>query len=92
MTGQIPLADLTFERAGDVIGCHFEGEEDLALFVPGSGDVLLSSLAQWRSLTRAGGSVAESCVDGVVQVNGLTTESPASELRATLLSLGAVID
>ncbi len=86
------MADLTFERAGDVIGCHFEGEEELVLFVPGSGDVLLSSLAQWRSLTGGDSAVSMRCADGLVQANGLSSKFPADELKSALLSLGAAIE
>lgn len=86
------MADLTFERLGDVIGCHFQGEEDLALFVPGSGDVLLSSLAQWRSLKRDESAASIRYVGGETQDNELSGEFPADGLKSTLLSLGAAIE
>ena len=38
------------DHIGDVVGIQFPGEEEVALFIPGSGDVLLCAAAQWQSL------------------------------------------
>lgn len=86
------MTDLTFERVGDVIGCLFEGEEDLALFVPGSGDVLLSSLTQWRILSPASALASSVFVGGVVSGPEPLGVFPADGLKSTLLSLGAAIE
>lgn len=72
------MAEYTVERVGDVVGCRFDGESDIALFVPGSGDVLLANFAQWNSLKTPPSIVP------------LDSES-VDELRTTLLSLGAAI-
>jgi hypothetical protein len=76
---------------GDVIGCLFDAEEEIALFVPGSGDVLLSSLAQWRSLT-CGDSAVSMPPPNLAQAAGISVESAADELKSALLSLGAAVE
>lgn len=38
------------ERVGNVVGVHFSEDEDVALFLPESGDVLLCALWQWQQL------------------------------------------
>lgn len=72
------MAEFTVERVGDVVGCRFDGESDMALFLPGSGDVLLANLAQWNSLKTP------------LSTAPLDSE-PLDELRTTLLGLGAEV-
>jgi hypothetical protein len=86
---------------GDILGVAFDGEDEAVLFVPHSGDVLISEIGQWRELIapRADDSAASAdsvaSVDNALAANvpSLTTsltenESPAAELRATLRQLG----
>lgn len=80
------------ERVGDVLGCHFAGEEDLALFVPGSGDVLLSSLAQWRALKAGGKFVSTRSSAGSPHAASQGREELADELKFALLSLGVALE
>lgn len=92
------------ERVGDVLGCHFADEEDVALFIPGSGDVLLSSLQQWRHLKDGGkilsthspeNSLTDSPPDSPADSTdaaGPGREEPADELKSALLSLGAALE
>lgn len=86
------MTALTFERVGDVIGCLFEGEDDVALFVPGSGDVLLSSLAQWRTLRLPVDLASGGQFGGVTISSDTSGAFPADGLKSTLLSLGAAIE
>jgi hypothetical protein len=85
------VADLVLEQVGDVLGCRFEGEEDVALFLPGSGDVLLASLEQWRTLTLQP-SISDKNFQGDAPVaDALTPPEVSGELKSTLLSLGAAL-
>jgi hypothetical protein len=40
----------SLEFFADVAGVCFPGEENMVLFIPGSGDVLRTSVTQWNSL------------------------------------------
>ena len=82
---------LEINQLGDVIGVQFADEEEVALFIPGSGDVLLCTAAQWHSLkdVPVGGDI------------GLLIDPPSSvskdgaastgDLKSTLLALGALL-
>jgi hypothetical protein len=82
---------LAIHRLGDVVGVQFADEEEVALFIPGSGDVLLCTAAQWHSLkdVPVGGDI------------GLLIDPPSSvskddaastgDLKSTLLTLGALL-
>ena len=67
---------------GDVVGVAFDGEAEAVVFLPNSGDVLISAQPQWQQLC------AE--VSGVAAVLG--DAEHAQDLRSTLLHLGAKID
>ena len=41
---------LSIKLVGDVVGVQFSQEEEVILFMPGSGDVLLCSRKQWQRL------------------------------------------
>lgn len=86
------MVDLVVERAGDVLACHFAGEEDLALFIPGSGDVLLSSVAQWRGLKAGGKSISTHSLAGAPNAASQGREGAADELKTALLSLGVALE
>ena len=40
----------TLSHVKDVSGVQFAGEEDVVLFIPGSGDILRCSAIEWASL------------------------------------------
>jgi len=67
------------EVAGEVVCIQFGQEDDVALFLPGSSDVLLCSTAAWRGLVNLDAS----------DRNKVIVESSAVELKATLDKLGA---
>jgi hypothetical protein len=73
---------LAISAFGDVVGAAFDGEAEAVVFLPNSGDVLISALPQWQQLC--------------AEASGLfpVAEISASEqdLRSTLLHLGAKID
>jgi len=84
---------------GDVVGVVFDGEDEAVLFVPNSGDVLISALAQWQRLighaTEAGPE--QSASDAIhladlAHVANLANSPPAHDLRSTLLQLGVKLD
>ena len=64
---------------GDVFGVEFPDEQELALFVPSSGDVLLCTSSDWSDLKEAPvpGLPDRNCSSGV--------------LRSKLLGLGALL-
>ncbi len=79
----------SFERLGDVYAFHFVGEPDIALFIPGSGDVLLCSFHEWQTLKG---------VDSVAQLGSTQPEKwsppsvqdePLGDLKSILADLGA---
>jgi len=82
----------TTDRIGDVVGVQFPDEEDVALFIPCSGDVLLCTVGQWRSLKdmsvsgRPDSFIGQGSCD-----NSVDDPSPSSDLRFKLLSLGALL-
>ena len=69
------------EVAGDVVCIQFGQEEEVALFIPGSSDVLLCSTAAWRGLVNFD---ADDCNREIV-------ENSSVELKATLDKLGATL-
>jgi hypothetical protein len=52
-------APLRTDLVGDVVGVQFLHEDELALFMPHSGDVLLCSQLQWRQLKEKSVPAAE---------------------------------
>ena len=40
------------QRCGDIVGFQFPGEQQVVLFVPGSGDVALCASADWQDLLK----------------------------------------
>lgn len=74
----------------DIHVARFGDDEDVALFVAGTSDVLRCSVVVWESLLGVSGfsPVAVESVDrGVDEDTGL--ESPVNILRSTLHKLGA---
>lgn len=52
----------TLSHVNDVTGIQFAGEEDVVLFIPGSGDILRCSAIEWarvRQLPQRGSSELE---------------------------------
>jgi hypothetical protein len=71
----LALADARIESMGGVLAAQFEAEDQVVVFLPESGDVLLCAAAQWRELNLAPASKPPASGEG-------------SELRATLRHLG----
>lgn len=82
---------LLVDRVGDVVSVQFSDEDEVALFIPSSGDVLLCTASQWRGLKDM--PVARPTGLLNVPVPSATLESYAcgADLRPTLLSLGACL-
>lgn len=85
------MAQVKVERVGDVLGCRFDGEDEVALFLQGSGDVLLASLAQWQSLVRPSVAPLNNLSVNLTLVVEPNPPEPLDELRSTLLGLGAAL-
>lgn len=88
---QTPVTPTT-DRIGDVVGVQFPDEEEVALFIPCSGDVLLCTVGQWHSLKDRSvmgrpGAFIKPGPNG----NSVDELSPSSDLRRKLLSLGALL-
>lgn len=81
-------AVLLTQQLGDVVGVQFPAEEELVLFIPESGDVLLCDAAQWRLLkTGQLGSTPDPVAE--LRQAGDADRASAINLKATLLGLGA---
>lgn len=76
----------------DVVGVRFAGENEAAIFLPYSGEVLLCSASGWREVCASRLPVAIAM--GIVPPHeGLApTISGQEELTAALTRLGAQID
>jgi hypothetical protein len=90
-TGLQTGAVLSTERVGDVVGVQFPNEEDVALFIPGSGDVLLCTAAQWHSLKAGQVGSPTGLSAGPLHSASVVDAAPAVDLKSTLLSLGALL-
>lgn len=71
---------ISSQQLGDVVGFEFPGEAEVALFVPGSGDVLLCHLDQWSQLKKFSNTA-----------HGHDMATSDSELVVMLRTLGASI-
>ena len=82
---------LQADRVGDVVGVQFSDEDEVALFIPSSGDVLLCTASQWRRLKDM--PVARLTGQSTVPVASENLENYAcgADLESTLLSLGACL-
>lgn len=45
-----PGASVGFETLGEVIGVHFSGENEMALFVPGSAELIVCGSDAWAAV------------------------------------------
>ncbi len=82
----------TTDRVGDVVGVQFPDEEEVALFIPCSGDVLLCTVGQWRSLKdMSAGGQPDPLIGQEPCDNRVDGSSLSSDLRFKLLSLGALL-
>lgn len=66
------MSSLVVHTLGDVVSAHFGDEDDVALFVPGSAEVLHTSIAAWIQ-------VCQSSKIGLSEANG--------ELHSDLMTL-----
>jgi hypothetical protein len=64
---------------GDILGVTFDGEEESVLFLPHSGEVVISAVAQWHALSAPSQGLSAS---------ELPDQAVAAELRSTLRQLG----
>ncbi len=83
-----PKAVLLTQQLGDVVGVQFANEEELALFIPESGDVLLCDATQWHLLKTGQLGCTPDPVADLLQA-GDADRTSAINLKATLLGLGA---
>jgi hypothetical protein len=79
------------QQIGDVVAFHFQDEEEVALFIPGSADVLLCDLKQWSQLRNSSKASVKSGVPVADIANGAHTHPVESELMVMLRTLGASI-
>jgi hypothetical protein len=63
----------TVTQVGDIFGVHFSNEKNVALFVVGSGDVLLCSLDDWQDLQRAEGGQPSSLATTLLNLGALSS-------------------
>ncbi|NDP38263.1 MAG: hypothetical protein GZ093_05860 [Rhodoferax sp.] len=82
---------LLVDRVGDVVGVQFSGEDEVALFIPGSGDVLLCTASQWRSLKDMPVARLIGLLNVPVPNASLENYVSGADLESTLLSLGACL-
>ncbi len=77
--------------SGDVLCLQFDEDDDVALFVPGSSDVLLCAKAAWDGMAKSGpGSEAVSST-GSFDESSVNQSDPALALKAALVKLGACL-
>ena len=86
-TDSVPSVD----RVGDVVGVQFSDEDELAVFIPSSGDVLLCTASQWRSLKDVLVVNPTGSLTAPLQSGNTEGSAPAADLKSTLLSLGACL-
>ena len=84
-------ASLLADYVGDVVGIQFTGEDEVALFIPSSGDVLLCSASQWRCLKERPVARPTGLLTAPVASANLGGQACGADLESTLLSLGACL-
>ena len=72
------MAQVKVERVGDVLGCRFDGEDEVGL-------------AQWQSLVRPSVAPLNNLSVNLTLVVEPNPPEPLDELRSTLLGLGAAL-
>lgn len=82
---------LLVDRVGDVVSVQFSDEDEVALFIPSSGDVLLCTASQWRSLKDMPVARPTGLLNVPVPSANLDSHACGADLRPTLLSLGACL-
>jgi len=82
---------LLADRVGDVVGVQFSDEDEVALFIPSSGDVLLCTARQWRGLKDMPVARLTGLLTVPVASANLENHVSGADLESTLLSLGACL-
>lgn len=82
---------LLLDHVGDVVGVQFSGEDEVAVFIPGSGDVLLCTASQWRCLKQTPVARLNDLLTAPVASANLESDDCGAGLESTLLSLGACL-
>ena len=79
------------QRFQDIHVARFGDDEDVALFVAGTSDVLRCSVAVWESLLGVASGISTDTVENDPQGSEEDTQpaSPVEVLRSTLHKLGA---
>lgn len=86
-TDAAPLVD----HMGDVVGVQFSQEDEVALFIPSSGDVLLCSASQWSLLKNVQIAGPSGTWPTSFQSASMEGVAPEPDLKSTLFSLGALL-
>lgn len=86
-----PDAPPMVDQLGDVVGVQFSQEEEVALFIPSSGDVLLCAASQWSHLKGTQLVSPTGSFSAARHSNGADDAAFESDLKSTLSSLGALL-
>ena len=73
------------------MGVQFQDEEEVALFIPGSCDVLLCTAVQWQSLRAVPSGGATGSFARPLRSDSVLDVVHGGALKAILLSLGALL-
>lgn len=79
------------DRVGDVVGVHFAREDEVVLYIPGSGDVLLCSADQWHNLKAMPVVGSSDALTDPLDGGRGAEAGPSVDLKSTLLGLGAFL-
>ena len=90
-TGQQTFALPSVDRVGDVVGVQFPHEDEVVLYIPGSGDVLLCSGDQWSRLKAMSAADIPDTLTYPLDGNSGAQAGCSGDLKSTLLGLGACL-
>lgn len=79
------------DRVGDVVGIQYPDEDEVVLYIPGSGDVLLCSADQWHRLKEAPAVGFSDALNDPLDGSSGAHAGPSGDLKFTLLGLGAFL-
>jgi hypothetical protein len=83
-------SDVVVATCGDVVGIRFGDEDDVALFVPPTTDVLRCSHSDWEALlVLSSSSVQPSPLANLTRPT--TTNAEPNKLRSLLIELGVFV-
>jgi len=76
------------DHVGDVVGVHFTDEEEIAIFIPCSGDVLLCTAFQWQTLNNSFHKNLTDSLTSIEKSSDLEKTHLSVDLKSTLIHLG----